>query len=67
MSPEVPEKTLPELLNHAPLPLYHAKEPVPLLVSRTKLFPEGEWRERTGIELRLAFDKQEKLWKLWKK
>lgn len=67
LSPEVPEKTLPELLNHAPLPLYHAREPVPLLVSRTKLFPEGEWRERTGIGLRLAFDKQEKLWKLWKK
>ena len=67
LSPEVPEKTLPQLLEHAPLPLFKAKAPVPLLVSRAKLAPEGDWQERSGAVLHLSFDRNEKLWKLWKK
>ena len=67
ISPELPEKTFPELLQHSPLPLFHDKAPVPLLVSRTVLKPEGLWKERSGMKLLLDFDPQEKLWKLWKK
>jgi hypothetical protein len=67
VSPELPEKTFPALLEHSPLPLFHDKSPVPLLVSRTVLKPEGLWKERSGMKLLLAFDSEEKLWKLWKK
>ena len=67
LSPELPEKTLPLLLKRSPLPLFKANAPVPLLVSRARLAPEGKWLERSGVELRLDFDKNEKLWKLWKK
>ncbi|MBE6385276.1 MAG: hypothetical protein E7048_06400 [Lentisphaerae bacterium] len=66
-SPELPPKTIPELLSRSPLPLYRTTAPVPLLVSRTKLAPEGIWQERSGTKLLLAFDSEEKLWKLWKK
>ena len=66
-APELPEKTFPALLRHSSLPLFHDKAPVPLLVSRTVLKPEGFWKERSGMKLLLDFDPQEKLWKLWKK
>jgi hypothetical protein len=66
-SPELPPKTIPELLSRSPLPLYRTSAPVPLLVSRTKLAPEGIWQERSGTKLRLDFDPEEKLWKLWHK
>ena len=66
ISPEVPEKVLPELLKRSSLPLFPSA-PVPLLASRTRLSPEGIWKERSGHELRLEFDPVEKLWKLWKK
>ena len=67
LSPEVPEKTLQELLAHSRLPLYRDPAPVPLLVSRAETAPEGIWKERSGMELLLRFDPREKLWKLWKK
>ena len=67
ISPEVPEKTLQELLTHTPLPLHRDPAPVPLLVSRAETAPEGIWKERSGMELLLRFDPDEKLWKLWKK
>jgi putative protease len=67
ISPEVPEKTLSQLLSRSPLGLFKPAEKVPLLVSRAKIAPSGIWKERTGAELRLDFDDREKLWKLWKK
>lgn len=67
LSPELPEQTLPRLLEHSVLPLFKSADPVPLLVSRAKLAPEGEWVERSGVQLFLAFDDKEKIWKLWKK
>ena len=67
LSPEVPEKTLTELLRRSELPLYRDGAPVPLLVSRAEMAPAGIWQERSGIELLLKFDPSEKLWKLWKK
>ena len=66
VSPELPEKVLPDLLSRSPLSLYRSA-PVPLLASRAKLAPEGIWKERSGHELLLEFDPEEKLWKLWKK
>ena len=66
LSPELPEQTLPLLLKRSELPLFKSSAPVPLLVSRAKLAPEGKWVERSGTQLRLAFDEKEKLWKLWK-
>lgn len=67
LSPEVPEKTLTELLRRSSLPLYRDLAPVPLLVSRAEMGPAGVWQEHSGMELLLKFDTAEKLWKLWKK
>ena len=65
LSPELPERSAALLRERSVLPLF-ADAPPPLLVSRAVISPEGVWRDRSGVELRLDFDPAEKLWKLRK-
>ena len=65
LSPELPERSTALLRERSVLPLF-PDAPPPLLVSRAVISPEGVWRDRSGVELRLDFDPVEKLWKLRK-
>ena len=66
LSPELPERSAALLKERSALPLFRDALP-PLLVSRAEITPAGVWRDRSGTELSLGFDPEEKLWKLRKK